>query len=100
MSTGTSIRLAHAKTSARSRAGIAQSNDAHETNRGSNQDLPDRAGRFSATLNGELLQGCAFLSSRVNILSTYASAGNLPTSIGIGGNINGGGNPGGTGICC
>ena len=56
------------------------------------------AGRFSATLNGELLQGSAFLSNRANILNTYASAGSLPTSIGIGGNINGGGNSGGTGI--
>lgn len=56
------------------------------------------ARRFGGTLNGELLQGCAFLSSRVNILSNYASCGNSPTSFGIVSDVNKSGNPGSSGI--
>jgi tetratricopeptide (TPR) repeat protein len=40
------------------------------------------ARRFSGTLNEELLQGSAFLSSRSNILNTYASGGSRGSSYG------------------
>ncbi len=43
------------------------------------------AQRFSNTLNGELLQGSAFLSNRVHILHSYASGGSMGgSSSGIG----------------